>query len=155
MLYSSAAGWPAMGCNPMLGLWTGQPCIEYESHCRLTGQLCIVVTDSILSVTLFYKYIITHAYRSIHIYISRDLLLPVYMYLLYLLNGTATAWMKSSVFIHLTQLPSNPILFGFGRLALRCDFSKTKIQPLNTFFNPNIDTIYRYPIILPIPELIH
>jgi hypothetical protein len=40
------------------------------------------------------------------------------------------AWMKSSVFIHLTQLPSNPILFGFGQLALRCDFSETKIQPL-------------------------
>jgi hypothetical protein len=38
--------------------------------------------------------------------------------------------MKSSVFIHLMQLPSNPIIFGFGRLALRCDFSKTKIQPL-------------------------
>jgi len=38
--------------------------------------------------------------------------------------------MKSSVFIHLTQLPSNPIIFGFGWLALRCDFSKTKIQPL-------------------------
>jgi hypothetical protein len=37
--------------------------------------------------------------------------------------------MKSLVFIHLTQLPSNPIIFGFGRLALRCDFSKTKIQP--------------------------
>src|ERR1700692_1038972 len=41
VLYSSAAGWPAMGCNPMLGLWTGQPCIEYESHCRLTGPSCI------------------------------------------------------------------------------------------------------------------
>jgi hypothetical protein len=52
------------------------------------------------------------------------------MYLLYTLDGTAVVWMKSSVFIHLTQLPSNSILFGFGWLALRCDFSKTKIQPL-------------------------
>ena len=52
------------------------------------------------------------------------------MYLLYTLDGTATAWMKSLVFIHLTQLPSNPIIFGFGQLALRCDFSKTEIQPL-------------------------
>src|SRR5882762_5263578 len=34
------------------------------------------------------------------------------------------------------QLPSNPILFGFGRLALRCDFSKTKIQPLTLFLTP-------------------
>jgi len=58
------------------------------------------------------------------------------MYLLYLLDGTVEAWMKSSVFIHLTQLPSNPIIFGFGRLALRCDFSKTKIQPLTLFLTP-------------------
>jgi len=35
----------AMGCNPMLGLWTGQPCIEYESHCRLTG--CCVLYPSL------------------------------------------------------------------------------------------------------------
>jgi hypothetical protein len=41
--------------------------------------------------------------------------------------------MKSSVFIHLMQLPSNPILFGFGWLALRCDFSKTKTQPLTEY----------------------
>ena len=34
------------------------------------------------------------------------------------------------VFIHLMQLPSNPIIFGFGWLALGCDFNKTKIQPL-------------------------
>jgi hypothetical protein len=53
------------------------------------------------------------------------------MYLLYTLDGTATVWMKSLVFIHLTQLPSNPIIFGFGRLALRCDFSKTTIQPVS------------------------
>src|ERR1700676_500968 len=64
----------------------------------------------------------------LHTYISWDIILPVYMYLLYLLNGTAAVWMKSSVFIHLTQLPSNPILFGFGRLGLRCDFSETKIH---------------------------
>src|ERR1700676_4911142 len=69
-------------------------------------------------------------------YISRDIILPDYMYLLYLLDGTAMVWMKSSVFIHLTQLPSNPILFGFGRLALRCDFSKTKIQPSTLFLTP-------------------
>ena len=58
------------------------------------------------------------------------------MYLLHLLDGTAAVWMKSSVFIHLTQLPSNPILFGFGWLALRCDFSKTKIQPLTIGHTP-------------------
>src|SRR5712664_3759233 len=58
------------------------------------------------------------------------------MYLLYLLDGTATVWMKSSVFIHLMQLPSNPILFGFGWLALRCGFSETKIQPLTLFLTP-------------------
>ena len=63
----------------------------------------------------------------------RDILLPVYMYLLYTLDGAATVWMKSPVFIHLMQLPSNPIIFGFGQLALRCDFSKTKIQPLTPF----------------------
>ena len=45
----------------------------------------------------------------------------------HILDGTA---MDCSVFIHLTQLPSNPIIFGFGQLALRCDFTKTKIQPL-------------------------
>src|ERR1700676_1485463 len=84
------------------------------------------VTDNILSVTLILYIIRVH--RLIHI--PRDIILPVYMYLLYLLDGTVEAWMKSSVFIHLTQLPSNPIIFGFGRLALRCDFSKTKIQPL-------------------------
>src|SRR5882762_6489728 len=87
------------------------------------------VTDNILSVTLIiYIYIHIRVHRLIHI--PRDILLPVYVYLLYLLDGTAAAWMKSLVFIHLTQLPSNPILFGFGQLALRCDFSKTKIQPL-------------------------
>src|SRR6202790_2522521 len=69
-------------------------------------------------------------------YISRDIILPDYMYLLYLLDGTASAWMKSSVFIHLTQLPSNSILFGSGRLALRCDFSETKIQPSTLFLTP-------------------
>src|SRR5882762_7974908 len=91
-------------------------------------QLIIMpyVTDNILSVTLILYIIRVH--RLIHI--PRDIILPVYMYLLYLLDGTVEAWMKSSVFIHLTQLPSNPIIFGFGRLALRCDFSKTKIQPL-------------------------
>src|SRR5882762_8974409 len=68
----------------------------------------------------------------------RDILLPVYVYLLYILDGTVAAWMKSSVFIHLMQLPSNPIIFGFGRLALRCDFSKTKIQPL-TFTQMEIE----------------
>jgi hypothetical protein len=55
------------------------------------------------------------------------------MYLLYTLDGTAAVWMESLVFIHLIQLPSNPIIFGFGQLALRCDFSKTKIQPLTLF----------------------
>src|SRR5882762_7258682 len=94
------------------------------------------VTDSILSVTLFYKYMSSPTHTYIYIYISRDILLPVYMYSLYLLNGTATVWMKSSVFIHLTQLPSNPIIFGFGRLALRCDFSETKIQPSTLFLTP-------------------
>src|ERR1700692_3118574 len=58
------------------------------------------------------------------------------MYLLYLLDGTVAAWMKSSVFIHLMHLPSNPIIFGFGQLALRCDFNKTKIQPLTLFLTP-------------------
>ena len=72
----------------------------------------------------------------LHTYISRDIILPVYMYLLYLLNGTAAVWMKSLVFIHLTQLPSNLIIFGFGRLALRCDFSETKIQPITLFLTP-------------------
>jgi len=90
------------------------------------------VTDNILSVTLILYIIRVH--RLIHI--PRDIILPVYMYLLYLLDGTVEAWMKSSVFIHLTQLPSNPIIFGFGRLALRCDFSKTKIQPLTLFLTP-------------------
>ena len=86
----------------------------------------------------------------LHAYISWDIILPVYMYLLYLLNGTVEAWMKSSVFIHLTQLPSNPILFGFGWLALRCDFSETKIQPLTLFLTPisilsiNIQQYYHY-----------
>src|SRR5882762_1801965 len=84
-------------------------------------------------------------------YIPWDIVLPVYMYLLHLLNGTATVWMKSSVFIHLTQLPSNPILFGFGRLALRCDFSKTKIQPLTLFLTP----ISILSINIIVPELIH
>src|ERR1700676_3794941 len=88
------------------------------------------VTDNILSVTLI-LYIIHIRVRHL-IHIPRDILLPVYMYLLYLLDGTVEAWMKSLVFIHLTQLPSNPIIFGFGRLALRCDFSKTKIQPLTS-----------------------
>ena len=92
------------------------------------------VTDNILSVTLI-LYIIHIRVRHL-IHIPRDILLPVYMYLLYLLDGTVAAWMKSSVFIHLTQLPSNPIIFGFGRLALRCDFSKTKIQPLTLFLTP-------------------
>src|SRR5882762_4696382 len=92
--------------------------------------------DNILSVTLNYIYIHIRVRRLIHI--PRDILLPVYVYLLYLLNGTVTAWIKSSVFIHLTQLPSNPIIFGFGRLALRCDFSKTKIQPLTTAQCPGI-----------------
>src|ERR1700676_4842202 len=73
-------------------------------------------------------YIHIRVRRLIHI--PWDILLPVYVYLLYLLDGTVAAWMKSSVFIHLMQLPSNPIIFGFGQLALRCDFSKTKIQPL-------------------------
>jgi hypothetical protein len=50
----------------------------------------------------------------LHTYIPWDILLPVYMYLLHLLDGTAMAWMKSLVFIHLTQLPSNPILDGVG-----------------------------------------
>src|SRR6202790_3708186 len=90
------------------------------------ASLC--VTDNILSVTLILYIIHIRVRRLIHI--PRDILLPVYMYLLYLLDGTVVAWMKSPVFIHLTQLPSNPIIFGFGRLALRCDFSKTKIQPL-------------------------
>src|SRR5882762_10379732 len=108
-----------LGSSLPLFLVALQVCPEGES-----------VTDSILSVTLFYKYMSSPTHTAPYIYISRDILLPVYMYLLYLLNGTATAWMKSSVFIHLTQLPSNPILFGFGRLALRCDFSETKIQPL-------------------------
>src|SRR5882762_3157787 len=73
---------------------------------------------------------ITYPHIPLRTYIPQDIILPVYMYLLYLLDGIATVWMKSSVFIHLMQLPSNPILFGFGWLALRCDFSKTKIQPL-------------------------
>src|ERR1700676_3742997 len=85
--------------------------------------------DIILSVTL-YLIISLPTHAASYIYTSRDIILPVYMYLLYLLNGTATVWMKSLVFIHLTQLPYNPIIFGFGRLALRCDFSETKIQPL-------------------------
>src|SRR6202051_3275952 len=63
------------------------------------------------------------------------------MYLLYLLDGTVAAWMKSSVFIHLMQLPSNPIIFGFGRLALRCDFSKTKIQPLTLFLATEVGVL--------------
>ena len=88
------------------------------------------VTDNILSVTLILYIIHILVRRLIHI--PQDILLPVYMYLLYILDGTVTAWMKSSVFIHLTQLPSNPIIFGFGRLALRCDFSKTKIQPFTS-----------------------
>src|ERR1700692_133406 len=88
------------------------------------------VTDNILSITLILYIIHICVHRIIHI--PWDILLPVYMYLLYLLDGTVAAWMKSSVFIHLMQLPSNPILFGFGRLALRCDFSETKIQPLTT-----------------------
>jgi len=75
------------------------------------------------------------------------------MYLLYLLDGTVAAWMKSLVFIHLTQLPSNPILFEFGRLALRCDFSKTKIQPLTLFLTP-ISILSIDPTILPTTELI-
>ena len=62
-------------------------------------------------------------YHHVHhvIHISQDIILPVYMYLLYVLDRTATAWM-SPVFIHLMQLPSNPIIFGFGWLALRFDF---------------------------------
>src|SRR6202051_746755 len=93
------------------------------------------VTDNILSITLILYIIHICVHRLIHI--PRDIILPVYMYLLYLLDGTVEAWMKSSVFIHLMQLPSNPIIFGFGRLALRCDFSKTKIQPLTSLVTPN------------------
>ena len=92
------------------------------------------VMDNILSVTLILYIIHIHVHRLIHI--LRDIILPVYMYLLYLLDGTVEAWMKSSVFIHLTQLPSNPIIFGFGRLALRCDFSKTEIQSSTHFLTP-------------------
>jgi len=95
---------------------------------------CINVMDNALSVTLILCIIHIRVRHLIHI--PRDILLPVYMYLLYLLDGTVVAWMKSLVFIHLMQLPSNPIIFGFGRLALRCDFSKTKIQPLTLFSTP-------------------
>ena len=95
---------------------------------------CINVMDNALSVTLILCIIHIRVRHLIHI--PRDILLPVYMYLLYLLDGTVEAWIKSSVFIHLTQLPSNPILFGFGQLALRCDFSETKIQPSTLFLTP-------------------
>jgi hypothetical protein len=87
------------------------------------------VMDIILSITLYLNTLLFICVRRV-IHISWDILLPIYMYLLYILDGTATDWMKSLVFTHLTQLPSNPILFGFGQLDLRCDFSKTKIQPL-------------------------
>src|SRR5882762_4504495 len=91
------------------------------------------VTDNILSVTLF-LYIYIRVRRLIHI--PQDIILPVYMYFLYTFDGTAAVWMKILVFIHLTQLASNPIIFGFGRLALRCNFSKTKIQPSTLFLTP-------------------
>ena len=84
------------------------------------------VTDNILSVTSF---LYIHIRVCCLIHIPQDIILPVYVYLLYAFDGTATVWIKKPVFIHLMQLPSNPIIFGFGRLALRCDFSKTKIQP--------------------------
>src|SRR5882762_2361958 len=109
----------------------------------------VYVTDIILSVTL-YLIISLPTHTASYIYTSRDILLPVYMYLLYLLNGTAMVWMKSLVFIHLMQLPSNPIIFGFGQLALRCDFSETKIQPLTLFLTPisilsiDIQQYYQY-----------
>jgi hypothetical protein len=95
-----------------------------------------------------FKYICVCVCRII--YISQDIILPIYIYLLYTPDGTATVWMESLVFIHLTQLPSNPIIFGFGQLALRCDFSKTKIQPLTLFLTPililsiNIQQYYHY-----------
>ena len=33
---------------------TGQPCVEYESHCRPTGQLCIVSIFDWLAVLVLY-----------------------------------------------------------------------------------------------------
>jgi hypothetical protein len=51
------------------------------------------VTDNILSVT-FLSNIHLPTHMPLHIYISWDIILPVYMYLLYLLDGTATAWMR-------------------------------------------------------------
>ena len=71
-----------------------------------------IVTDNILSITLLLN---THFVCVCHIiHISQDILLPIYMYLLYTLDGTTAAWMKSSVFIHLMELPSNPIIFGLA-----------------------------------------
>jgi len=94
----------------------------------------VSVTDNILSVTLLLN---TQFYPCplCHTYISGHSIAYLHVFALSL-DGTAAAWMKSSVFIHLMQLPSNPIIFGFGQLVLRCDFSKTKIQPLTLFLTP-------------------
>jgi hypothetical protein len=90
------------------------------------------VMDIILSVTLYYIiyiYIIVYSCPPHDTYILGHS--TAYLLVFgHILNGTAADWMKALVFIHLMQLPSNPIIFGFGWLALRCDFSKTKIQPL-------------------------
>jgi len=75
-----------------------------------------IVTDNILSITLLLN---THFVCVCHIiHISQDILLPIYMYLLYTLDGTATAWMKSSVFIkgeHESWSPTSTCGFICGK----------------------------------------
>ena len=96
------------------------------------------VTDIILSVTIYfiYIYIIVYPCQLCDTYILGHSTAYLLVFA-HVLDGTSMDWMKSLVFIHLMQLPSNPIIFGFGQLALRCDFSKTKIQPLTLFLTQN------------------
>src|SRR5882762_10238466 len=107
---------------------------EGKAECVFSRNVCKVgVMDIILSVTLILNTYL-HPCLPHHTYISGHYTACLHVFALHLME--LPRWMESSVFIHLTQLPSNPTIFAFGQLALRCDFSKTKIQPLTLFLTP-------------------
>src|SRR5882762_4148528 len=68
-----------MDISFVAGLGSSLPLFLVALRVRPEGES---VMDSILSITLFYKYIITHTYRSIHIYISGHFTACLYVFAL-------------------------------------------------------------------------
>ena len=95
--------------------------VHPEGECNRYNIICYIIYLIVHSCLPHDTYILGHSTAYLLVFA-------------HILDGTAMDWIKSSVFIHLTQLPSNPIIFGFGWLALRCDFSKTKIQPIASWY---------------------